>query len=216
MPDPAAPVLPPGLEPARPGTLAPGEEWSGLNVVGADLTGQDGEELVVERSVLVDCRLTAVHLRELRATDVRLADTDLSGADLSSSSLVRVEFVNCRLGDVVLSDTRLRDVTLADCKLAGANLRFSKAERIVFRSCSLVDADLSGCAFSDAAFEDCDLRQANFHQAGLAGARLIGCKLDEVKGPSGLRGTTIDGTAVLPLALSLFGELRIAIEGGEG
>ena len=63
--------------------------------------------------------------------------------------------------------------------------------------------------------EGCDLRGSDFSKASVAGLRLGRSKLEGVRGAMSMGGVVVSGDQVLPLALSLFGDLRIEIQNDE-
>ena len=64
------------------------------------------------------------------------------------------------------------------------------------------------------AFDGCDLRGTDFTRASATTMSLIGSAIDGIRGVAALVGITIDSMQVLPLAISVFGELGITIDGG--
>jgi uncharacterized protein YjbI with pentapeptide repeats len=214
MPKPkTTPAFPRPLPPETPSEPVLGEHSA---VFGADLTGQVGEHLHVTRCELHRVVLTGAHLRGLSLVDVLAVDCELSGAFLHEASLRRVELRNCRMGGVVLSQSRLNHVRFVDCKLDEANLRLVQADHVELSDCSLVDADLYEARLTKSALDRCDLRGCDFSKASVKGLRLAGSRLDGVRGGMSMGGVVITGDQVLPLALSVFGDLRIKIQNDEG
>lgn len=212
--DPQAPELDPSLTIADHRAVGPSEEWEAERVVGTDLTGVSAKNVRISGCELVRVVCTGAQLGLLSLADVLVTDCELSGAVLSKSSLRRVEFRNCRMSGAVLSDSTLRDVRFVSCKLDGANFRFVNGEHVVFDDCSIAEGDFSGAQLATVAFDGCDLHNSDFSHASVTSTRLNGSALDGVRGVATLNGITIDSTQVLPLAMSVFGELGITIDDG--
>jgi uncharacterized protein YjbI with pentapeptide repeats len=81
--------------------------------------------------------------------------------------------------------------------------------------CSLIDADFYGAALTKSALSACELRGSDFSKASVEGLQLGGSRLDGVRGALSMGGVVVSGDQVLPLALSLFGDLRIEIHNDE-
>ena len=116
---------------------------------------------------------------------------------------------------VVISQSRLNHVRFNECKLDEANLRLVQADHVEMTDCSLIDADFYEARLSKSAFDGCDLRGCDFSKASVQGLRLGRSRLDGVRGGMSIGGVVVTGDQVLPLALSLFGELRIEIQNEE-
>jgi len=82
-------------------------DLSRLNLVGADLDGQD---------------LRTVRLSGLSLVGASLVNADLSGMDLSGTSLVGANLRGADLRNASLTGARLKDADLTDAKLEGASL----------------------------------------------------------------------------------------------
>ena len=223
MPRTPAPKYPPPLSPELPSEPLVGEHsgicshdaWQDERILDADLAGQ-----IADRVRLTSCELhrvvfTGAQLRGLALVDVLAIDCELSGAFLHEASLRRVELRNCRMTGVVMSQSSLGHVRLVDCKLDGANLRHAQAEHVEMSDCSLVDADFYEAVLTKSALDGCDLRGSDFSKASVTGLRLGRSKLDGVRGAMTMGGVVVAGDQVLPLALSLFGELGIEIQNDE-
>ena len=119
------------------------------------------------------------------------------------------------MAGVVLSQANLKHVRFVDCKLDEANFRLAQADHMEIRDCSLIDADFYEAALTKCALDRCDLRGSDFSKASVQGLRLCQSRLDGVRGAMSMGGVVVTGDQVLPLALSLFGELRIEIQNDE-
>jgi uncharacterized protein YjbI with pentapeptide repeats len=196
-------------------TISSHDEWEDERVFDADLSGQVADRVRLTRCELHRAVLTGAQLRGLALIDVLAVDCELSGAFLHEALLQRVELRNCRMTGVVFSQSRLNHVRFNDCKLDEANLRLAQADHVRMTDCSLIDADFYGAALTNSALDGCDLRGSDFSKASVVGLQLGRSRLDSVRGGLSMRGVVVSGDQVLPLALSLFGDLGIEIQNDE-
>jgi uncharacterized protein YjbI with pentapeptide repeats len=216
----AAPKVPPPLSPEKPSEPVVGEHsevsshdhWEDEQVFDADLSGQSADQVRLTRCELHRVVLTGAQLRGLALVDVLAVDCELSGAFLHEAQLLRVELRNCRMTGVVISQSKLSHVRFVDCKLDEANLRLAHGDHLQMSDCSLVEADFYEAVLTKSTLEGCDLRGSDFSKASVPGLRLGGSNLDGVRGATSMAGVVVAGDQVLPLALSLFGDLRIEIQ----
>jgi uncharacterized protein YjbI with pentapeptide repeats len=213
----------PPLSPEPPSATLVGEhslvsshdDWEDERVFDVDLAGQVADRVRLTRCELHRAVLTGTQLRGLTLVDVLAVDCELSGALLHEALFQRVELRNCRMTGVVISQSRLNHVRFNECKLDEANLRLVQADHVEMTDCSLIDADFYEARLSKSAFDGCDLRGCDFSKASVQGLRLGRSRLDGVRGGMSMGGVVVTGDQVLPLALSLFGELRIEIQNEE-
>jgi uncharacterized protein YjbI with pentapeptide repeats len=184
-------------------------------VTDADLTGEVADGVRLTRCELHRVVLTGAELRKLALVDVLAIDCDLSGAFLPEAAWRRVELRNCRMAGVVISQANLSHVRFVECKLDGASFRFTHGDHLELTDCSMVEADLCETALTKSTLDGCDLRGSDFSKAAVQGVRLGRSKLDGVRGSMSMRGVVVAGDQVIPLALSLFGDLGIAIQNEE-
>ena len=218
-----APKFPPPLPPEPPSEPLVGEhsavlshdEWEDERVFDTDLAGQVADRVRLTRCELHRVAFTGAQLRGLALVDVLAVDCELSGAFLHEALLQRVELRNCRMTGVVMSQSNLNHVRFVECKLDEANLRLAQADHVQMSDCSLVDADFYEAALTKSSLDGCDLRGSDFSKASVRGLRLGRSKLDGVRGAMSMGGVVVEGDQVLPLALSLFGDLRIEIQNDE-
>ena len=86
----------------------------------------------------------------------------------------------------------------------------------MFDACAMPDADLYEAALTHVRFDSCDLRRAHFSAVKPDGVRLHESDLEGChRGALALRGAILTPEQVLPLALSVFGEMGITIERDE-
>jgi uncharacterized protein YjbI with pentapeptide repeats len=192
--------------------LSSNDAWEDERVTDTDLAGEVAAGVHMTRCELRRVAFTGAQLRGLSLVDVLAVDCELSGAFLHESSLLRVELRNCRMTGVEISQSALSHVRLVDCKLDEANFRMVRADHVEMTDCSLVKADLYEATLTESALEGCDLSGSDFSKASVPGLRLRRSKLDGVRGAMNMGGAVIGGDQVLPLSLSLFGELGIKIQ----
>jgi uncharacterized protein YjbI with pentapeptide repeats len=210
------PPLPPE-PPAEPivgehSEVVSNDVWEDERASDLDLAGQAADHLRLTRCELHRVVFTGSRLRDLTLVDVLAIDCELSGAFLHEASFRRVELRSCRMAGVVLSQSSLSHVRLVDCKMDGANLRLARADHVEMTDCSLMEADFYEAELTKSALEGCDLRGSDFSKASLRGLRLGRSNLDGVRGAMSMRGVVVAGDQVVPLALSLFGDLDIEIQ----
>jgi uncharacterized protein YjbI with pentapeptide repeats len=156
-------------------------------------------------------RLTGEDFDGASILDSRFDDCDLSAALFTDASVHRVVFARCRLSGANFAGARLRDVIFDDCKLDDTNFRMATGDGNRFDGSVLTAADFYSASLPNTVFAACDLSGAEFSKATFTGADLTGSRLEGISGAIDLRGVTIDGAQMIPLALSLFAALGIEV-----
>jgi uncharacterized protein YjbI with pentapeptide repeats len=182
------------------------------SIASGDFTGHAHEDLVIERSRIVDARFVAASLPRLRLTDVIVENVDLSGADMDESAFNRVVFRDCRMSGVILSRCAFTDVLVTDCRLDDASFRMAEATFTHFEEVDLRQADFYSARLDGTRFFDCNLTGAEFSKARTPGVRFHGSDLSGLKGSSDLAGAVIGPAQVLPLALAVLSALQIQVD----
>jgi uncharacterized protein YjbI with pentapeptide repeats len=208
---PSPPRLPKVLDEAAHPFLSSEERWEALSVR-HDLAGQIAEDIEIEGCRFTGAGLLGVELIRCRITDSVFEQCDLSAASLSGAGLTRVRFVDCRLSGADLSEARLDDVLFEQCRLNEANLRMIHSKRLEFLRCDLQGLDFYGASLAGAGLFDSTLSGVELSKANLTGGRLHGSHIEGLKGAEGLRGTTIDSTQVVPLALELLRVFHVTVD----
>jgi uncharacterized protein YjbI with pentapeptide repeats len=180
-------------------------------LVSGDFAGCDLTEPVFSECRFVHATFNGGVLRYARFVDCIFADCDLSGTTFEECAFTRVEFRSCRASGLQAPRARLIDVAFFDCKLEGANFRMTRWERAELSDCDLREADLYDARMPGSCILNSDLAQLELSKADLAGSRLAGSKLDGIRGAGSLRKITITSDQVIPVALALFGSLRITV-----
>lgn len=208
VPDP--PETPARFDPA-PAVVEHEMVWDGIDA-GADVE----VPAHVADLDLRECRWTGADLRGreftgLRARDTRFVHCDLSGAVLDDAVLRRVTFADCRLTGASFAGAQLDDVRITDCSADLTAFRMARATAVLVEGTSLHGADLYSLTAVDCAFLRCDLGEASFHEARMAGTRLHGSTLDDVRGAMSLAGTRISADQLVPLGVALLGVLDVEV-----
>ncbi|WP_309230140.1 MULTISPECIES: pentapeptide repeat-containing protein [unclassified Dietzia] len=215
---PAAPSVPRREQLQTPRSeLEPDGLWDGVWATAED-TPSPAEGAVrmggseIRESVLQGIRLSSARADSLRLTDVEVRGCDLSGMVADGATVTRVRFVGCRLTGMVLSDARLTDVSFEDCHADMINLRMARVHRVRLSSTRCRQADLLEARVADLSTDGADLRGATLHNATFTAADLRGADLEDVRGPSALRGSLISPEQVLGVGLALIAEAGIRVE----
>ena len=183
-------------------------------VLVGDFSGRDASDVVLTGCRIEDAQLVGAALRHSHLTDCVVTACDLSGLVLAGCVCTRVEFRDCRLSGLQAASSRFRDVGFFGCRMDGANFRMTTWERAEFEACDLVDADFYAAVLPASRFLRCDLSDVQLAKSSLTGSRLHASTLDRLKGADALRGVTISGDAVLPVALALFSALEMTVDDG--
>lgn len=209
-----APDLPADLAPANlPGDdLADGGAHLLLVFDGLDLSGREAMNAEVDECQYRDVNLSQVSLRRATIRDAGFERCDLANLRARDSSMNRVAVRSSRMTGFSWLAGDLRDVTFDDCRVDLASFAGSKLTHVVFTGCRLEQADFGGADLSRARFERCDLSGAQFSGARMTGTRLSGCDLTGINGITSLRGSIIDSTDAIALAVIMASALGITIE----
>jgi uncharacterized protein YjbI with pentapeptide repeats len=159
-----------------------------LNLIGADLVGQDLREVNLAGLTMIGADLTeanltgndlsgthlvGANLSRARLANANLANADLTGAHLAGTDLAEVDLTKASLTGVDLTGVDLTRVKLAGLSLVGANLSHANLAGKDMSGANLVGANLTGANLAHA-----DLTRANLIGARLRDADVTGAKLD--------------------------------------
>lgn len=180
-----------------------------------DLSGCEADGVHITSSTFRGALLTGARLARPRLRGVRFVGCDVSGALLEDAVLADVTFERCRMTGFVLSSARLADVRFHECKLDDAILRPVTGSGVHLVDTTLVAADLSGMVLRSSSFERCDLAGADVARSRVKGVRITGCRLEGLRGATGLAGAVIDPTEAVPLGQALLAELGVVVDDGE-
>jgi uncharacterized protein YjbI with pentapeptide repeats len=199
--DPAEPRLPAGLTPwPDDSDLEESLELTAVEVRRPRWSGLSLTDLRLEEVSLDGGDLSGSRLIDPRFRDVIVREANLANAVLRAGSLARVEIVRCRMTGITLTETELRDTAWRECSADLAMLRHATLSRVSFDACTLRRADFMGARCDHVRFRDCDLTGASFSHAQFTHSEFLRCRLDQVEGVEGLRGTSMDVEQMLTLA----------------
>lgn len=208
LPDP--PGTPPRWDPA-PAVAEDEAVWDGVRAGAEVEVPARVADLDLRECVWAGADLSGRELTGFRARDTRFEHCDLSGAVLDDAVLRRVTFTDCRLTGASFAGARLDDVRITDSSADLTGFRMATAAYLLVENTTLHAADFYSCTASGCAFLGCDLGEASFHEARMAGTRLHGSRLDDVRGVMSLAGTRISPEQLVPLGAALLGVLGIEV-----
>ncbi len=192
--------------------LTDGGAYNRLAFTGLDLSGREAVDAEVDECRYSDVNLSQVTLRHAVIRDAVFERCDLANLRARDSAMNRTAARSSRMTGFSWLAGDLRDVTFDDCRIDLASFSGSKLSHVVFTGCRLEQADFGGADLSRARFERCDLSGAQFSGARMTGTRLSGCDLTGITGITSLRGSIIDSTDAIALAMIMASALGITIE----
>jgi uncharacterized protein YjbI with pentapeptide repeats len=137
-------------------------------------------------------------------------DVNVAGVVIQGGSLARVEIVRSRLTGITLAEAEVSDAVCRECAADMALLRHASLQRVTFDACTLRGADLMGARCDLVRFRDCDLTGASFAHARFSSSEFLRCRMDDVEGVEGLRGTSMEIEQMLTLAPAFAAALGIS------
>lgn len=210
---PAKPRIPSALRDAGPGEEFADElTVSGVRYTGTDTGYDGGEAIAVTASEFSGARLVGTLSRTVFDSCVFDA-ADMAGLRADESSILESSITGSRMTGMLFIDGTLRDVTIADTRADLLSLRGCKLQKVVFTGCNLAGADFQRVKFRNVRFEGCDLTGAQFSQAAVEhNAQFADCRLIDIRGVRGLKGSAVRGDDLLGLAGSLAREVGIDVD----
>lgn len=208
---PAAPRLPARLTPGPAACrLADALELTGVELHEPRCEGRSAANARLEEVAVAGGDLRGAHLVDARLTDVVVRDANLANMVIRGGLLARVEIVRCRLTGLAIAEADVGDLVCRECAADLAMLRHATLTRVTFEACTLRGADFMGARCDHVRFSDCDLTGASFTQAQFADSEFVRCRMDDVEGVAGLRGTAMEVEQMLTLAPAFAAALGIA------
>jgi uncharacterized protein YjbI with pentapeptide repeats len=198
----------------------------GLEFRGSIEDGESFREGAIVAATCVDAHVAAVEFTEVMLrdpdftgsvlTDAAFRDTVLENAKLANTtlrggSLTRVLVDGGRLTGIQVAETEIEDCVWRGCGADMASFRHAKLGRTTFEDCSLREADFMGLRGDWVRFHDCDLRGAGFAHAQFTSSEFRRCRMDDVEGVEGLRGTAMELEQMLTLAPALARALGVSL-----
>lgn len=179
--------------------------YQNLRLENLDLSQQQADDVVLERSHLRKVNLAQGRLRKVRLSDLIFEDCNLEGLRLEGAILERVEFRGCRLLGFAAPAASFEDVLFDHCDARYARLLDVKAGTLEGHSTMLREASFQSAELTNTVFHDCDLRKCDFRDSRLVGADFRGSRLEAlVIHPKDLFGAVIAAEQAVDL-ISLLG-----------
>ena len=184
---------------ALDGPLRDGDSFAEVELVGVACAGLRVDGVECTDVVLREPDLSGAELRDCAFRDAVFENPNLATATFRGGTLTRVVVEGGRLTGLGLAETELRDCLWRGGGADMAAFRHARLAHVTFEGCSLREADFSGMRGEHVRFHDCDLRGASFSHAELASSELRRCKMDDIEGVEGLRGTSMQLDELLTL-----------------
>jgi uncharacterized protein YjbI with pentapeptide repeats len=209
---PEPPRLPSSLSglPFR-GSIEDGEAFREGEIVAATCVDAHVAAVDFTEVMLRDPDLTGSVLTDAAFRDTVLENAKLANATLRGGSLIRVLVNGGRLTGLQVAETEIEDCVWRGCGADMASFRHAKLGRTTFEDCSLREADFMGLRGDWVRFHDCDLRGAGFAHAQFTNSEFRRCRMDDVEGIEGLRGTAMELEQMLTLAPALARALGVSL-----
>ncbi|QNS04977.1 pentapeptide repeat-containing protein [Streptomyces xanthii] len=206
--------LPP-LEPWPAGAgLEPDGDYDGVELRGADLSGQEGIGARFMDCAVEECALDGTDLGRARILDSSLSGIRGVGTDLAGATLRDVEVVDARLGGTQLHGAVLERVLIRGGKIDYLNLRKARLKDVVFEGCVLVEPDFGGARLERVEFPGCVVTGADLSAATLVDVDLRdAARLEIARGVDRLGGAVISTAQLLDLAPVFAAALGVRVEG---
>jgi uncharacterized protein YjbI with pentapeptide repeats len=153
------------------------------------------------------CSFAGSTWKKSHFTDVVFDDCDLANAAFDRCGFDRVHIQRGRMTGLSVSGSSLIDVVVDGAVADLSEWRFATVEHAAIRDCRLTQSDWTNATMADVRFEDCDLSGSDFSHCQLDGVAFVRCGLGGVRGVDGLRGATVDRSALIdltePMAVAL-------------
>ncbi|MSV67574.1 MAG: hypothetical protein F2877_00720, partial [Actinobacteria bacterium] len=164
--------------------------FSGVSLVGADMSNANFSGTDLSGVDLTDAVLTGTNLNRVNLTGATLTD-----ADLSTASLLNTTFTNADLGGALLAGTSLVGVRSGGLRGIPASLPdwwTAGNGYLIGPGADLTGADLSGLDLAGVFLDSVDLSNVNLSGVDLQGTTLSGADLRGTRsGPAGIEGIPI-------------------------
>lgn len=194
-----------------PGPIRDGDELAQREILAASCVDARLAAVQCAEVVFRDADLTGAVLVDSEFSDTVFEHPKLANATFRGGSLTRVVFEGGRLTGLQVAETEIHDVVWRTCGADMATFRHAKLERVTFQDCVLREADFMGLRGDWVRFHDCDLRGANFHHAEFTSSEFRRCRMDDIEGIEGLRGTSMELEQMLTLAPAMARALGVRL-----
>jgi uncharacterized protein YjbI with pentapeptide repeats len=208
---PSPPDLPAELvAAARPAKLS-GQELEQMLLERLDLTDADASRLRLAESRLVAVDLTGASLEHATFRDVLATEGSWANVRATGLTLRRVTLERVRLTGADLRNGVLDDVIFVECRLDLTSFHNAKLSAVRFEGCRLEEADFHGAALSSCVFDECGLRRTGWSGASLTRSEMRGVDLAGAGSPERLRGVRMPWADVVNAAAELAEAVGIEI-----
>jgi len=197
---PEPPNLPTSLVPRSVSGLSDGEEFVGVEIVGANWKDVRAAGLRFDAVAVRDADLSGSAFIDCTFRDAVFENCNFANTTIRGGSFTRVVVDRGRLTGVHFIETELGDTTVRNCGAEMAAFRHATLDRVTLEGCILRQADLMGVRGNRVRFHDCDLTEASFRHAQFANSALRRCRVEDIEGVEGLRGTSMELEGMLALA----------------
>ncbi|MGH3138208.1 MAG: pentapeptide repeat-containing protein [Gaiellales bacterium] len=211
---PAEPRLPDDLKVEPAGLVADGDELAQTEILGAAWSDLHLAALHATEVVFRDAGFSGSVLVDPAFRDTVFERANLANATFRGGSLTRVLVAGGRLTGLQVAETEIHDVVWRACGADMATFRHARLERVTFEDCVLREADFTGVRGEWVRFHDCDLRGAGFSHAELTRSEFRRCRMDDIEGIEGLRGTAMELEQMLALAPAMARALGVRLLAG--
>ena len=121
----------------------------GIDLSGADLSGNMMDEVYFARSIL-----KGVSFRNAELAQSCLNAADLTDADLRGANLIYTTFSSANLTNADLRRAKFHETSFDRANLTGANLSGANLARCIFWEANLTGANLEGASLRKASFRN--------------------------------------------------------------
>jgi uncharacterized protein YjbI with pentapeptide repeats len=191
--------------------IADGDSFGGAEILGATCVGVHVAAVEATDVVFRGPDFTGSVLADLAFRDTILENASLANTTFRGGSFTRVVIDGGRLTGVQLAETEVRDCLWRGCGADMAAFRHAKLAHVTFEDCSLREADFTGVRGESVRFHDCDLRGATFGHAQFTSSEFRRCRMDDIEGIQGLRGTSLELEQLVTLAPALARALGLGL-----
>jgi uncharacterized protein YjbI with pentapeptide repeats len=197
---PEAPDLPTSLVPRSVSGLTDGEEFAQGELVAVNWKEVRAAGLRFDAVAIRDADLSGSTFIDCTFRDAVFENCNLANATVRGGSFTRVVVDRGRLTGANFVETELGDTTVRNCGAEMATFRHSTLDRVTLEGCILRQGDFMEVQGSWVRFHDCDLTEASFRHAQFANSELRRCRMEDIAGVEGLRGTSMELEEILALA----------------
>ncbi|MDX6521371.1 MAG: hypothetical protein QOG02_1156 [Gaiellales bacterium] len=208
---PEAPNLPPSLAPKSVSGLTDGEEIVQGEIGGASWTGVQATGLRFDGVVVRDADLSGSTFIDCSFRDSVLENCNLANTTFRGGSFTRVAVDRGRLTGLNVVETELSDTTFRNCGAEMATFRHAALECVTLDGCVLRQCEFMAVRGDWVRFHDCDLTEASFRHAQLTSSEFRRCRMEDLEGIEGLRGTSMELEGMLALAPAFARTLGIGL-----